>query len=375
MKVPALSPFLNKIVVGSDFIIPLVSTGAGTGVSTISFQVFTTTTMTISGNGRFYDNSGGTTNEGTTRTIASGAIRTFYLKVPSGSSTITISNGNTCLQFFNSWTSGSDAASIYQLDLLSLPRILQRFVCIGNNTCKGNIANLPSTLTDIYLNGTHTLSGTLSSLRSTLVNFTVTSSIYCTITGSIADLPANLLTFGLSPYGATPVIGDLSDIRATCTTFSCAGTSALTGNLSSLRPGMTLFICTGSNNTITGNLSSVPSTIQYLYVTGNNTITGDLASLQANIFAVLFGSTTRVSDYTSGKNWSDTLNSFAFNGATGYGLSTSEVDNLIIDLDATSPWSGSGKTLTLQGSHAARTSASNAAVASLQSKGVTVTTN
>jgi hypothetical protein len=138
---------------------------------------------------------------------------------------------------------------------------------------------------------------------------------------------------------------------------------------------MTIFMCTGATNTVTGNLSSVPSTIQYLWVTGTNTITGDLASLPANIIGVLLGSSTRVSDYTSGKNWSDALNSFQFNGAVGYGLSATEVDNLLIDLDSTSPWSGSGKLLQLQGSHAPRTSASNAAVLSLQAKGVTVSTN
>jgi hypothetical protein len=375
MKVPALSPFLNKTAAGSDFIIPLISTGTGAGVSTISFQVFAASTMSISGTGRFYDNSGGTTNEGTTRTISPGAVRTFYLKLPSGSSTITISNGNANLQYFNSWTSGTNAASIYQLDMLWLPRVLQRFVCIGNNTCKGSIADLPPTLTEIYINGTHTLSGTLSSIRSTVINFTVTSSINCTITGSIADLPPNLATFGLSPYGATPITGDLSDIRATCTSFSLSGNSSVSGNLSSLRPGMTIFMCTGATNTVTGNLSSVPSTIQYLWVTGNNTITGDRASLPANIVGVLLGSSTRVSDYTSGKNWSDALNSFQFNGAVGYGLSATEVDNLLIDLDSTSPWSGTGKLLQLQGSHAPRTSASNAAVLSLQAKGVTVSTN
>ncbi len=371
----ALSPPFTKSTSGSDFVIPLVSTGTGAGVTTLALEVFITTVMTISGTGRFYDNSGGTTNEGTSRTITSGASRTFYLKVPSGSCNITVSNGNNYLKRFDTWSSSTNAASIYQLDILNFPRVLQRFSCQGNNTLKGNIAHLPSTLTDMFLNGSHTLSGALSSLKSVVTLFTVTSSTSCTITGSIADLPANMVTFALSPFGPSPVTGDLSDIKASCTSFSCGGTSALTGNLSSLRSGITMFMCSGSSNTITGNLSSLPSTLQYVWILGNNTVTGDLASMPANVVGILLGNTTRVSDYTSGKNWSDALNSFVFNGATGYALSASEVDSLIIDLDATSPWAGSARTLTLQGSHAARTSASNAAVSSLQSKGVTVTTN
>ncbi len=60
-----------------------------------------------------------------------------------------------------------------------------------------------------------------------------------------------------------------------------------------------------------------------------------------------------------------------FNG----GLDANEIDNLIIDIDSSSPWGGSDKTLYLKGSCAAPTGASAAAIISLQAKGVTVSTN
>lgn len=61
--------------------------------------------------------------------------------------------------------------------------------------------------------------------------------------------------------------------------------------------------------------------------------------------------------------------------ASGFGLTSDMVDNLLIDLDSsTTSWTGS-KQIDLAGNNAPRTSASDAAVTSLQNKGVTVITN
>ena len=69
------------------------------------------------------------------------------------------------------------------------------------------------------------------------------------------------------------------------------------------------------------------------------------------------------------------MNYFYLVPVSGGGLSSTEIDNLIIDLDNGNTWGGSSRTLYLKGTNAARTSASDAAVASLVSKSVTVTTN
>ena len=55
------------------------------------------------------------------------------------------------------------------------------------------------------------------------------------------------------------------------------------------------------------------------------------------------------------------------------GLDSTEIDNLLIDLSGTT-WTSS-KIITLTGTNAARTAASDAAVSTLEGMGVTVTTN
>jgi len=91
------------------------------------------------------------------------------------------------------------------------------------------------------------------------------------------------------------------------------------------------------------------------------------------IYINFYGNNT-ISDYTSGKTWNNNINFFRITPVAGGGLSSTEVDNLIIDLNG-SAWAGTSRTLSLIGTNAARTAASNAAVTSLTTnKSVTVTT-
>ena len=113
----------------------------------------------------------------------------------------------------------------------------------------------------------------------------------------------------------------------------------------------------------------------YFIIFGSNTITGNLSSLSglSNLYYLLiFGSNT-ISDFTDGALSFNNINYFRVNAATN-GLSSTEVDNLLIRLAALT-WSGSSRTLLLNGGNAARTSASDAAVATLIANGVSVTTN
>jgi hypothetical protein len=156
------------------------------------------------------------------------------------------------------------------------------------------------------------------------------------------------------------------------TNFQCWGSNTITGNLSSLPSGLTYFYCTGSN-TITGNLSSLPSGLTTFGCTGSNTITGNLSSLPAGLtYFVCRGSNT-IGDY-SGKAWANNQRRVYLVPVAGGGLSSAEIDQLLIDLAAAGgTWSGE-KQVYLRGTNAARTAASDAAVATLVSKGVSVTT-
>ena len=124
------------------------------------------------------------------------------------------------------------------------------------------------------------------------------------------------------------------------TNFICTGFNTLSGTLN-LPSGMTNFICTGSN-TLSGTLS-LPSKMTNFNCQGSNTLSGYTPSAKASN-QVLFSLT--------GQNT----------------LSATDVDNILIDYAAAGgTWKGA-KEITIQGNAADRTSASDAAYASLATK-------
>jgi hypothetical protein len=76
--------------------------------------------------------------------------------------------------------------------------------------------------------------------------------------------------------------------------------------------------------------------------------------------------------YTAGATWTNAR--VLINPASGYGMDSTEIDNMLIDM-ANSVGGPTSKTITLQGANAARTSASDAAVATLEGRGCTIQTN
>ena len=187
-----------------------------------------------------------------------------------------------------------------------------------------DLANLPSSLTVLYIAGENTVTGSLSDLPSSLVDF------YClgstnTITGPLSGLPSSLVTFYC--FGQNTITGSLSDLPSSLVTFSCLGQNAITGSLSGLPSGVIYFNCAGKNT---------------------------------------------IDTYTT-KVWAANLEYIRLIPVSPGGLDSSEIDQLLIDLAATT-WTGA-KVITLAGTNAARTSASDAAVATLTGLNVTVTTN
>ena len=124
------------------------------------------------------------------------------------------------------------------------------------------------------------------------------------------------------------------------TYFGCTGSNTLSGKLS-LPSGMTYFGCQGLN-TLSGTLS-LPSGMTYFFCVGSNTLSGYTPSAKASNQRrfVLTGSNT---------------------------MSATDVDNILIDYAAAGgTWTGN-KEITIQGNAANRTSASDAAYASLATK-------
>ena len=212
----------------------------------------------------------------------------------------------------------------------------------------------------------------------------------------------NLLRWGdhtgngfISGTNAASVAKNISGLTSLAY-ISIGGNNTLSGSVAGLT-NLTYLYVRGSN-TLSGSVAGM-TTLQVFYVEGLNTLSGSVAGLTSLVGITVTGSNTlsgdiggsgtaamvngviiiyltgnnQMSEYTSGATWS--LNDTSLiNPATGYGYSATEIDNMLIDM-AASLGTVSAKTITLKGSSAARTSASNAAVATLNGKGWTIVTN
>ena len=228
--------------------------------------------------------------------------------------------GSVVLTKFRMDASGADIS----FDVANLPSGLTYLRVLGSNTLSGDIANLPSGLTSLNVQGSNTLSG------------------------DIANLPSGL------------------------TSLNVQGSNTLSGDIANLPSGLTYLRVYGSN-TITGDVANLPSGLTYLYVVGSNTITGDVANLPSGLtYLKIYGNNT-IADYTS-KTWTTKPTMFTLVPVSPGGLSTAEVDQLLIDLDDDLTWA-SGDVITLTGTNAVPSSASDAAVNNMTSEGATVTTN
>ena len=157
------------------------------------------------------------------------------------------------------------------------------------------------------------------------------------------------------------------------TYFYCSGSNTVSGDIANLPSVMTVFNCYGFN-TVSGDIANLPSVMSGFLCSGFNTISGDIANLPSVMTNFLCYGSNTISDYTAGRTWANNQQRVYLAPTAGYGLSSTEVDNLLIDLANVAAWTGD-KVVWLAGNNAARTAASDAAVATLQGLGVTVTTN
>ena len=111
---------------------------------------------------------------------------------------------------------------------------------------------------------------------------------------------------------------------------------------------------------ISGDISGLTS-LTSLYVIGLNTLSGNINPIVNGITALTLNPCA-MDTYTAGATWSNAT--VKINPSVGYGYDSTEIDNILIDMAASNIFSG--KTITLQGSSLARTSASDAAVLKLE---------
>jgi hypothetical protein len=187
------------------------------------------------------------------------------------------------------------------------------------------------------------------------LNFTNTS-----VYGDLGDLPAGL--DGNVYLAGTDITGDISDIPVACTDDLDLSSTAVTGGLSDL-PALTGSLDL-SDTVVEGDIADLPDLVDDVDLS-DSSVEGDIADLPASITGSIDLSNTSVDTYTGGAWPCATAASEVLN-FTNLELSTAEVDNLIIDIEAyaDAPASIEDGTLTLTG-NSARSSTSDTAYTEL----------
>lgn len=305
-----------------------------------------------------------------------------------------------------------------EIDYLQFLPFLDNFFLYGKNTVSGDISYLPGLLTDVGIQGNNQITGDIANLPSNLdyMFFSGRNTTY----GDIASLPSSLAYYYNS--GSNSVTGDIQYLSTTMSTFYCLGRNTIYGNISTLKPNLSIFTV-GGLNTITGDISSFSSltNLNILNIGGvNNTVYGDIQHLPASLESISFNGSSisgtissldtpilktfilsstnsisgNISDTPStltyldirrctnklsytGKVWPENMVRINLQPTNGNGLTTAEVDQIIIDLSNITTWSTSttGKYVYIAGHNQPRSPLSATAVSILVSKSVTVTTN
>jgi hypothetical protein len=306
-----------------------------------------TLTMNSTGDAKFYDDKDGTINEGTVRTLTGGATTIIFYKK---------ANTGTASNF-----SCSDVTRITSLTAADGAGVGSFNAALGGDLDK--LINL----TIMSLGNVTNFSGTVTHMNSlTYLNDT---SLFNTYTMDMTNM-SNLYYIYNSGAGKT-YTGDLSNKPITYC-FAQAGGFQCTADLGTWSRAVTIGLTAQGANTFYGSITGMM--IQNFILAGNNTVSSALSGLHVGCVSFTLAGKNRVVDYISPHTWGAMMNSITFTPDIGYGLSSLEVDNLLIDL-ANSNWN-TPKTITINGGNAPRTTASDAAVTHLTvTHGCTVITN
>jgi len=207
--------------------------------------------------------------------------------------------------------------------------------------------------------------------------------------GDVANLPLGGTTYD---FNFTALSGDIQNLPDGASEYNFSRTS-VTGDIQNLPDGASVYRFSGTN--VTGDIQNLPTGAQR-YRFANTNVTGDVANLPANAERYNFSNNSHTGDFQFLHDLTNDVRSFSFfrfanAGINNYtsgsfttdysgteiimqdnSLSSSEVDNFLIDLEASG---ASSATLNIAGTNAARTSSSDATVSALQSRGWSITVN
>jgi hypothetical protein len=249
----------------------------------------------------------------------------------------------------------------------------------GNSTVSGNINQMTNRIRTLQLISSFNLSGDIANIPSSIESFYISGVNASIITGDIYSLNSKpLTTFLINGMSNHTVTGDLINIPSTLSNLNVSAGS-IYGNVSSLasKTNLTNIQLVGTTGAITGDISLVGSNIISIWISGTNVnLSGNLSNLPTQISTLNIDKCSFT--YPTTKVWPSVMGRVIIKSNSGSGLTTAEVDQLLIDLDTYGlswPNSVSNREINLVTNNAARSATSNAAVASLIAKGVTVSTN
>ena len=271
-----------------------------------------------------------------------------------------------------------DARSDYAFNL-ALSSITGAVTMTLVTSAAGGVVDWGDGTTTALSSGTNSLSHTYSGYTSAAVSISKAQYIaqltYTATTASLACTTAALprgLTY-LYVTGSNTLSGDVATLPSGLTYFIVAGSNTVSGDVATLPSGLTYLHVIGSN-TLSGDVATLPSGLTSATVTGSNTLYGNVTAVPSGLITLYITGLSTLSAYTS-RSWPTSMRQVYLTPVSPGGLSSTAVDQLLIDLAAyVTTWTIE-KVVTLTGANAARTSASATAVTTLQGRGVTVTTN
>jgi hypothetical protein len=241
---------------------------------------------------------------------------------------------------------------------------------------------------EFQVNNTQTISGLFSTIAGQNISvdwgdgsarstYSGTNQVWSKDYGSAGDRTVRIfgsvvLTKFVMDAGGADISFDIANAPTGLTYLNVGGSNTVSGDIANAPTGLTYLDVRGSN-TVSGDIANAPTGLTYLSMWGSNTVSGDIANAPTGLTSLSMGGSNTIADYT-GKTWTTKPTSFYLIPVGAGGLSTAEVDQLLIDFDDDLVWAA-GNVITLTGANAARSAASDAAVASMVAEGATVTTN
>src|SRR5690554_6470011 len=175
----------------NEFLIPLKANGDGTGVAAIRLQSLETQSIKITGNGKFYTNSSGTTELGIESTIDT-TLGSLYVKIPAGESCYLVCGSADKLRGFGDTTTGviEDGVNVPYISYCAInyPLInlsVIRFTGVLNSSIIGSIDNTPNlTVIHFYVNTLSEITGSIDNTPN-LTSISFNSNLLSKITGDV----------------------------------------------------------------------------------------------------------------------------------------------------------------------------------------------